>query len=160
MYIGPYIPYSVSVSAINEFGEGKAAMGINFTKEGGWCTFCSLSVYVLCFVLCTYIAPLTVPHNVTIVHSNKTLIVTWTPLTLTEARGFVAGYKIAYISSSTECNNSDSYHTTFSDKNFKNITIVDDTKQYGVKVAGFTEGGIGPYSSVVYESGNSKKCCS
>ena len=101
------------------------------------------------------IVPKVAPHNITVVRSDKNAItVTWIPLSLTEARGFITKYKISYSSlCRRRRRGTESSITVSGDSTQATITNLDARKKYGVKVAGITKGGTGPNSDIKYESG-------
>jgi len=71
-----YIPYYISIRASNTAGYGETENKTAFTEEG---------------------TPTTAPANVTTQRLNDThMIVTWTPLSLEQAHGFITGYTVSY----------------------------------------------------------------
>ena len=83
----------------------------------------------------------------------NTITVTWTPMNLTEARGFVTGYKITYSSVSRRRRSADTGTVTVNGRfqNSRSISGLDGLKKYGVTVAGITGVGVGSASKMTYE---------
>ena len=79
----PGVPYHVRVAAVNRAGQGEIRTTINFTRE------LSKSAYFLIHALLIhFIATSISPTNVTVDRTSPTtMVVSWRPLTLTEARG-------------------------------------------------------------------------
>lgn len=102
------------------------------------------------------IVPNVPPRNLKVFRSDKTEVtVTWTPMNLTEARGYVTGYKITY-SSLTRRRRSTDEKTAIAYGRFHNsyvITGLDAMKKYGVTVAGMTSAGVGTATDVKYDTG-------
>ena len=158
--IGPYVPYNVTVFAVNEFGNGKRTMKNAFTKQGGQQLQSILhkkKIQKFTLFILT-IVPNVPPRNLKVFRSDKTEVtVTWTPMNLTEARGYVTGYKITY-SSLTRRRRSTDEKTAIAYGRFHNsyvITGLDAMKKYGVTVAGMTSAGVGTATDVKYDTGQS-----
>ncbi len=73
-------------------------------------------------------------------------------MNLTEARGFVTGYKITYSSVSRRRRSADPGTVTVLGRfqNSRSI-VIDGLKKYGVTVAGITVVGVGSASKMTYE---------
>ena len=70
------VPYNVSIAAVNRAGPGEFTVFIHFTRE---------------------LTPSIAPKNVTISRPSPTvMVVSWIPLTYSEARGFISHYTVAY----------------------------------------------------------------
>ena len=70
------VPYNVSVAALNGAGPGEFTAFIHFTRE---------------------LVPSVTPKNVAIFRPSPTvMVVSWIPLTYSEARGFISNYTVAY----------------------------------------------------------------
>ena len=66
----------MSIAAVNRAGPGEFTVFIHFTRE---------------------LAPSIAPKNVTISRPSPTvMVVSWIPLTYSEARGFISHYTVAY----------------------------------------------------------------
>ena len=74
-------------------------------------------------------------------------------MNLTEARGFVTGYKITYSSVSRRRRSADPGTVTVLGRfqNSRSIPGLDELKKYGVTVAGITVVGVGSASKMTYE---------
>ena len=98
------------------------------------------------------VAPALAPTDVTLVRLTSTSIeVSWTPLSLVDARGLITGYLISYETASIhDKRNSIEVSSTTSSYIITDL-IVD--RVYGVTVACITEAGVGPVSDVAYEPG-------
>lgn len=89
--------------------------------------------------------------------SNTAISVSWTPLSLTEARGIITGYSITYEPArSLGKRSSQEQRTVIAGPDQRSYVIGDleDGTVYCVSVAVMTEAGVGPASDSVYEDGN------
>ena len=98
------------------------------------------------------VAPALAPTDVTLVRLTSTSIeVSWTPLSLVDARGLITGYLISYETASIhDKRNSIEVSSTTSSYIITDLTV---DGVYGVTVACITEAGVGPVSDVAYEPG-------
>ena len=108
---------------------------------------------------CTYqyiifnTAPSSAPSDVVVTRVNTTSInVTWTPLTLTEARGIITGYILNYVVATSTRSKRVSLEAS-GDVSSHVITRLVVGQVYGVSVACKTEAGSGPASDFAYEPG-------
>ena len=92
----PLIPYYVKVSAYTVKGRGPySATAVNFTQEGGLLIVCNSSNYVLQHYFLAHTVPSDGPDITNIVRqANGSVVVSWEPLSLEEARGFITGYTV------------------------------------------------------------------
>ena len=107
------VPYNVSIAAVNRAGPGEFTVFIHFTKE---------------------LAPSIAPKNVTISRPSPTvMVVSWIPLTYSEARGFISHYTVAYTSNGA----SDTMTLTVPgmDANTTRIEGLDPNTDYTVQVS-------------------------
>ena len=82
----------MSVAAVNQAGQGSITTLTNFTKE--------LGMYAIIMSVANnyyFIEPSISPRNVSITRTSLTvMVVSWIPLTLSEARGFITSYTVFY----------------------------------------------------------------
>ena len=79
------------------------------------------------------------------------MMVSWTPLSLSEARGFITHYTVAYFpqqSSSKQQEPNTIYKNVSSDSNQTTIDGLDGSTDYGVQVSASTNAGSGDFSPV------------
>ena len=81
--------------------------------------------------------------------------VSWTPLTLREARGFITGYVVSYSTGSGRRRQDE--EETLDDASSATITGLDPGTDYSVTVAGRTSAGVGPASEPMHAEGTSGK---
>uniref|UniRef100_A0A1X7U1B7 Deleted in malignant brain tumors 1 protein n=1 Tax=Amphimedon queenslandica TaxID=400682 RepID=A0A1X7U1B7_AMPQE len=123
----PYVPYIATITPFNTVGRGTPQTSdLFFTAQG---------------------APSIGPANVVLTRVSDTSInVTWTPLTLSQARGEITFYQVTYepvdrADSPVSFNVSGSTSSAV-------LNNLRDTSKYRVSVAAFTEIGIGPATTV------------
>ena len=147
MVLGEYVPYTVGIYAVNSAGNGETVNKIFFSKQSGMCNV--LMSNVIFHHICT--VPSSAPSDVVVTRVNTTSInVTWTPLTLTEARGVITGYVLNYVVA-TSTRSKRALLEVSHDMSSYVITRLLTDKAYGVSVACKTEVGTGPFSNVMYE---------
>ena len=132
---------------INSAGEGEATSIIGFSKEQG--IKCSTLMGPNNYFFIFFSVPSVPPHNVTVTRIAATAMeVSWVPLSLIEARGFLSSYTVAYRGKV------DSAMATFIHKSvFSNLTCVVITGlnaglAYEVKVWANTNAGAGVVSEL------------
>ena len=105
---------------------------------------------------CACVAPDVRVSNVTLVrsHDGTSIDVSWTPLTLIEARGFITGYVVSYSTGSGRRQQADDVSI---DASSATITELDPGTGYSVTVAGRTSAGVGPASEPMHAEGTSGK---
>ena len=95
------VPYTLSVAAVNMAGTGRFIVPVVFTRKLGEVSFIHISVtYVAtCIIyIIHYIEPSRSPKNIEVVRiSGSMMRVSWTSLTLSEDRGFITHYTVAYF---------------------------------------------------------------
>uniref|UniRef100_A0A1X7UYG7 protein-tyrosine-phosphatase n=1 Tax=Amphimedon queenslandica TaxID=400682 RepID=A0A1X7UYG7_AMPQE len=124
----PEVPYVVSVNATTNGGTGPAASQTNFTKEG---------------------EPGPV-RNVTFQRISPTSVnVSWMPLTLEEAKGFVTGYTVTLTPSTSNNRKRQSPITMTAepDQSYVVFTGLSAEASYSISVSGSTAAGTGESSS-------------
>ena len=85
----------MSVAAVNRAGQGSITTLTNFTKELGTYMYVIMSPSVANNYY--FIEPSISPRNVSITRTSPTvMVVSWIPLTLSEARGFITSYTVFY----------------------------------------------------------------
>ena len=68
---------------------------VNFTQEGGLLSVCKSSNYVLQQYFLAYAVPSDGPNITNVIRqANGSVAVSWEPLSLEEARGFITGYTV------------------------------------------------------------------
>ena len=103
-------------------------------------------------------APASAPTDVTLTRLNSTSIeVSWTPLSLVDARGLITGYLISHETASIR-DKRDSIEVSSTTSSYT-ITDLTPGTVYGVTVACITEAGVGPVSDVTYEPGTYNHDC-
>ena len=83
--------------------------------------------------------------------SGSMMRVSWTRLTLTEARGFITHYTVAYTPSSSGSKREEPntlYQSVGNDSNEATIEGLDGDTAYAVQVSASTAAGSGDYSSL------------
>ena len=95
----PLIPYYVKVAAYTMKGRGPYSdAALNFTQEGGLLFVCKSNFYVLQQYCLANTVPSDGPNITSIIRqANGSVIVSWEPLSLEEARGFITGYTATAI---------------------------------------------------------------
>ena len=147
-YLEPGVAYSVSIAAVNRAGLGAINVMILFTRELGK-TITNLNCNK---PLST--APNTSPMNVRAKRTTTTvMMVSWRPLTLAEARGFVSHYTVTYssqiISGGRKRQAAMTELLPGMDTNVTSIDGLDPDTVYNVHVSATTGGGDGVISVVV-----------
>ena len=99
-----------------------------------------------------YIEPSISPKDIKVVRiSGSMMRVSWTSLTLSEARGFITHYTVAYTPSSS-CSKGEApntlYQTVGNDSSETTIEGLDGSTAYTVQVSASTVAGDGDYSSL------------
>ena len=115
--------------------------------------FISLVFFSHSFFFPLSTAPIIAPSNLTLVRtSGTTMAVSWVPLTLEEAQGFVAGYDISYQPSGSVKRQVQTVRAP-GDSSEITITGLDPTVGYTAAVAAATTVGSGPVSPPVASPG-------
>ena len=100
-----------------------------------------------------YIEPSIAPKNIEVVRiSGSMMRVSWTSLTLTEARGFITHYTVAYSPSSSGSKREELdtlYQTVSKDSSEATIEGLDGNTAYVVQVSASTAAGDGDYSGAI-----------
>ena len=140
----------MSIAAVNRAGLGAINVMILFTRELG------KMMHLLLIVMNYYFftAPNTSPMNVRAIRTTATVImVSWRPLTLTEARGFVSHYTVTYspqvISGGRKRQAAMTEVVSGMDANMTSIDGLDPGTVYNVQVSAATAAGNGVISIVV-----------
>ena len=149
------VPYTVSVAAVNMAGTGRFIVTVAFTRELGE-VFHSYLSYMCCYlysIIIYYIEPSIAPKDIEVVRiSGSMMRVSWTSPTLTEARGFITHYTVAYFPLSSgskreELNILD--QTVSKDSSEATIVGLDGYIAYAVLVSASTAAGDGDYSGAI-----------
>ena len=135
---------------MNRAGLGAINVMILFTRELG--KILHLLLIVMNYYFST--APNTSPMNVRAIRTTATVImVSWRPLTLTEARGFISHYTVTYspqvISGGRKRQAAMTEVVTGMDANMTSIDGLDPDAVYNVQVSAATAAGNGAISIVV-----------
>ena len=149
-YLEPGVPYNVSIAAVNRAGLGAINGMILFTRELG--KMMHLLLIVMYYYFST--APNTSPMNVRAKRTTTTvMMVSWRPLTLAEARGFVSHYTVTYssqiISGGRKRQAAMTELVPGMDTNVTSIDGLDPDTVYNVHVSATTGGGDGVISVVI-----------
>ena len=103
-----------------------------------------------------YIEPSIAPKDIEVVRiSGSMMRVSWTSLTLTEARGFITHYTVAYFplsSGSKRLEPNFSYQTVGNDSSETIIEGLNGDTTYAVQVSASTAMGYGDYSGAINAS--------
>ena len=155
------MPYNVSVIPVNLAGEGKFEAMTLFTEELSELLH---DFFTLLPNNCWLTAPDTAPKNVNVERPTPTtMLVSWTPLTLSEARGFVTFYTVAYTpvlnSRRRQVSQDTMYMNVSADSSGVTIVGLDGSLTYSVQVSAGTRAGQGVQSTAqvaeaVSNSGN------
>ena len=145
----------MSVIATTNGGTGPAASQTNFTKEGGTFNYCYHIIIVLFFVIIVIIVILlfTEPgpvSNVTFQRISSTSVnVSWAPLTLEEAKGFITGYTVTLTPSTNNNRKRQSPVTMTAQPDVSYIVFsgLSAEASYSISVSGSTAAGTGESSS-------------
>ena len=104
------VPYNVSIVAVSRVGPGEFTVFIHFTRE---------------------LVPSIAPKNVTISRPSPTvMVVSWIPLTYSEARGFISHYTVAYTPFRVDGHSLQTLTQTVTDINSARIEGLDPTINY------------------------------
>ena len=139
------VPYNVSIAAVNGAGPGEFNVSIYFTSELCECLYRHVtSVNISHFIILT--APNIAPQNLSINRISSTvMMVSWTPLSYVEARGFISHYTVAYSPQTSDGRKRQATGQTIDVPGMDSSTtriegLVPDTV-YTVKVSATTGGG-------------------
>ena len=103
-----------------------------------------------------YIEPSIAPKDIKVVRiSGSMMRVSWTSLTLTEARGFITHYTVAYFPLSSGSKREELnilYQTVSKDSSKATIECLDGYSSYVVQVSASTAAGDGDYSGAIIAS--------
>ena len=150
--LDPGVPYDVRITPVNLAGEGDASTGTYFTEEHSKYFYQLQDVKKLCFVISwLHSAPNVAVMDVVVERTSPTTMdVSWRPLTLSEARGFVTFYSIAYTptpnSRRRQAPQDTMYMNASADSSSVTIQGLDGDLAYSVTVAGGTRAGVGVQS--------------
>ena len=146
----PGVPYLVSVAAVNRAGQGSITTLTNFTKELGMYAIimtCSVANYYY------FIEPSMSPRSVSITRTSPTvMVVSWIPLTLSEARGFITSYTVFYSPQVSRTKQQEPHtiqKTVSGDVNQTTIHNLDPNTAYFVQMSANTTAGASPLSKVI-----------
>ena len=144
------MPYNVSIAAVNRAGLGAINVMILFTRELG------KMMHLLLIVMNYYFStvPSTSPMNVRAIRTTATvMMVSWRPLTLAEARGFVSHYTVTYspqiISGRRKRQAAMVEVVSGMDTNAVTIGGLDPDTVYSVHMSATTGGGDGAISVII-----------
>ena len=146
------VPYNVSVAAVNMAGTGRLRFQVVFTRELSK-VFHSYLSYISCIIyIIRYIEPSLSPKNVSVKRISGSMIrVSWTSMTLSEARGFITHYTVAYLPSTSRSKRQESNTLYQTVRNSSETTIegLDENIAYAVQVSASTATGAGGYSGAI-----------
>lgn len=130
------------------------------------CNLVSVYMFVFCkcFWLISYIlhcsVPSASPKNLSVIERSPTSItVKWQPIPENVTNGKLSGYKIRYRKFLIISSGVYAYLTTNWSLNSlpqAKITDLENSTLYQISIAGYTDGGIGPYSDII--TVKTKKC--
>ena len=149
-----HTPYNVSVSASTSAGYGPLTSDIVFTEEGGKSsntiiTYCSCHYFFFVFLV-----PNISPKNVGVVRLNVThMNVTWTKLTLEDARGFITAYTVTYEMVGLRRRKEVMEEISEPENSYKVVGGLGFTTSYSVMVSASTIAGQGISSSAITVQG-------
>ena len=134
----------MSVAAVNRAGQGNITTLTNFTKELGM-----YAIIMTCSVANYFIEPSISPRNVSITRTSPTvMVVSWIPLTLSEARGFITSYTVFY-SPQVRCQETMQKTVVSGDVNRTIIAGLDPNTAYDVRMSANTKAGASVLSEVI-----------
>ena len=144
----------MNVAAVNRAGQGSITTLTNFTKELGTYViirYSSIANYIISnYVL---IEPSVSPKNVTITRTSPTvMVVSWIPLTLSEARGFITSYTVFYSPQVSRRKRQEPHtmqKTVSGDVNQTTIDGLDSNTAYDVQMSANTKAGVSVLSEVI-----------
>ena len=150
MLTEPGVPYNVTVVPVNGAGQGEFSVFIHFTRE--LCEYISMTMHVTYYVCeSVYIflltAPNIAPQNLSVNRTSPTvMVVSWTPLSYVEARGFISHYTVAYSPQTSGGRKRQVLDTMFQtvpgmDSSTTRIEGLDPDTVYTVQVSATTGGG-------------------
>ena len=145
----PGVPYHVGVAAVNRAGLGEISTTINFTRE-----LSKLSNFPIHALLIHFTVTSISPTNVAVDRTSPTtMVVSWRPLTLTEARGFVSHYTVTYspqiIPGGRKRQAAMMVEVEGIDSNSTTITDLDPSTVYEVQLSASTGAGGGNFSEPI-----------
>ena len=113
-----------------------------------------LVINAVIFVNYLYVVPDTAPKNVGIDRPTPNImLVSWTPLTLSEARGFVTFYTVAYTpvlnSRRRQVSQDTMYMNVSADSSSVTVVGLDGSRAYSVQVLAGTRAGQGELSEAL-----------
>ena len=113
---------------------------------------CQLVLKIVTLHIANILAPDVTPRNIMLERTTPTImLVSWTPLTLSEARGFVTFYTIAYTpvlnSRRRQVSQDTMYMNVSADSSSVTIVGLDDSLAYSVQVSAGTRVGQGVQST-------------
>ena len=154
----PGVPYNVSVILVTSAGEGEFETMFYFTQQLSKYKILGIAKWL---VSLSATEPNTSPRNIIVERPTPiTMLVSWTPLTLPEARGFVTFYTVAYtpvLNSRRRQVSQDTMYMNVS-ANSSSVTIVglDGSLMYSVQVSAGTRAGQGVQSTAQVAEGIAK----
>ena len=138
----------MSVAAVNQAGQGSITTLTNFTKE--------LGMYAIIMSVANnyyFIEPSISPRNVSITRTSLTvMVVSWIPLTLSEARGFITSYTVFYsprVNRRKRQKPNTMQKTVSGDVNRTTIDGLDPNTAYDVQMSANTKAGASALSEVI-----------
>ena len=139
---------------MNRAGQGNAETITNFTKELGMCVCVCVCSQCFQFQLSLFIAePSIFPKNITTSRISPTeMVVSWIPLTLSEARGFITNYTVFYspqVNRRKRQEPNTMQKTVSGDVNQTTIDDLDPNTAYDVRMSASTEAGASAFSEVI-----------
>jgi hypothetical protein len=138
----------VSIAAVNRAGPGEFSVIIHFTRELGWNVLVSACV-VLSFT-CTLAVP-SMPQNVNVTRLSATvMVVSWIPLSYSEAKGFISHYTVAYfpIAKNTQTLGGTTQTVPGMDANTARIEGLDANTDYIIQVSATNGAGTSELSAL------------
>ena len=151
LHLAKYVPYNISVRAATSAGNGTEVIETAFTEEGGisWIVICMLSLS-LPLSLSLSPAPPVVQGVIATRINNTAIRVSWEPLTLVNAKGFIKNYTIILTPvSSRKRQASPRMMTVPANQSSVLFTGLQSNTAYRISVHATTGGGQGESNSTI-----------
>ena len=135
---------------MNRAGLGEFSISIYFTKELG---IAIQMYYNKAFYVCLCEAPSIAPMDVNIARTSPTvMVVSWTPLSYVEARGFISHYTVAYSPQTSGGRKRQAMFQTVPGMGSSTTRIegLDPDTVYSVQVSATTGAGRNEFSPAIY----------